>query len=187
MAERRTGTRASARAFAAAAIIGLLAQGRGVALAQQEASLSRRDVQVLARALGFLHPPPAGEAWIAVVFAPGDAASRQDAERIAALFGEGLRAEGAVLRARAVPANALPAGGHAALIAAVGAPGEALMAAARAQRIACITAALEQVEAGRCTLWIRSEPRVQIAISRAAAQASGLGLAAAFRMMVREL
>lgn len=187
MARRRSGTGAGARAVVAAATLGLLAGGRGLALAQSEASLSRRDVQVAARALGFLQPPPAGEVWVAVVFAPGDAASRRDAERIAALFGEGLRAEGAVLRARAVAADALGAGGHAALIAAAGAPGEALMATARAQRIACVTATLEQVETGRCTLWVRSEPRVQIAVSRAAAQASGLGLAAAFRMMVREL
>lgn len=188
MAGCRTATRAGARAFAAAAALGLLAQGwGGAALAQQEPSLSRRDVQVVVRALGFLLPPPAGEVWIAVVFAPGDAASRRDAERIAALFGEGLRTDGAVLRARPTPADALHPGGHAALIAAAGAPGGALMAAARAQRIACVTSTLEQVEAGHCTLWIRSEPRVQIVVSRAAIQASGLGLAAAFRLMVREI
>lgn len=187
MARRQTVTSAGVSAFAA---IGLLADGWGAASAQTsppQPSLSQRDVQVVARALGFLQPPPAGDALVAVVFAPGDAAGRQDAERIAALFGAGVRVDAAMLRARPVPADALRAGGYAALIAAVGAPGDALMAAARAQRIACVTSAIEQVEAGHCTLWVRSEPRVQIVVSRAATQASGLGLAAAFRMMVREI
>lgn len=156
-----------------------------LAQAPQAPALSQRELQVAIRALGFL-VPPASDGWVAVVFSPSDPASRQDAERVAALFGEGLRAGNAVLRARPVAANALAGDRYAALIAAAGAPMEEVMVAARAGRVACITAVLAEVEAGRCTIWVRSEPRVEVAVSRAAVQAGGLGLTAAFRMMVRE-
>ena len=189
MAKGRTRISRGARARVAAVVAAaaLLFAGRGNAQAQPAPSLSLRDLQVVVRALGFLQPPPANNAWMAVVFAPGSAASRQDAERIAALFGDGLRAGGGTLRARPVPADALPAGGFAALIAAAGAPGEALLAAARAHRVACVTSVMQQVEAGQCTFWVRSEPRVEIVVSRAATAASGIALAAAFRLMVREI
>jgi hypothetical protein len=157
-------------------------------LAEPAPSMTGRDVQVVARALGFLQPPPSNDAWVAVVFAHGDTASRQDAERVAALFGTGLRAGHAVLSARSVSADALAgAGNPAALIAAAGAPVGVVMAAARLTHIICITAALDQVEAGHCTMWVRSEPRVEIVINQAAARSCDLAFAAAFRMMVREL
>lgn len=187
MAKRRTRFTIKAALFAATCALGVSAGLQNCAMAEPAPSFSERDVQIVARALGFVHPPPSGEGWVAVVFAPGDAAGRRDAERIAALFGEGLRTGGALLRAHPVSADALASGGHAALIAAAGAPGDALMAAARSQRIPCITSVIEQVEAGRCMFWVRSLPRVEILVSRAATQASGLGLAAAFRMMVREI
>ena len=150
--------------------------------------MTGRDVQVVARALGFLQPPPSGDTWIAVVFSPDSAPSRQDAERIAALFGDGMRIGGATLRARPIGADALTgASAPSALIAAAGAPMDIVMAAARLGHIACITAVREQVEAGRCTIWIRSEPRVEIVVNQAAARSCGLDFAAAFRMMVREI
>ena len=176
-----------------AAIAVALAVGASCADAQPTptpftASMTGRDVQVVARALGFLQPPPSNDAWVAIVFAPSDAASRQDAERIAALFGTGMRAGHAVLSARPVSADALAgAGSPAALIAAVGAPMATVMAAARLGRITCITAALDQVEAGHCIMWVRSEPKVEIVINQAAARSCDLGFAAAFRMMVREI
>lgn len=160
----------------------------GCALAEPAPSMSARDVQVVVRALGFLQPPPPNDAWVAVVFAPENVASRQDAERVAALFGTGMRAGHAVLSARPVSADALAGiGSPAALIAAAGAPIALVMAAARLRHITCITAVLDQVEAGHCTMWVRSEPRVEIVINQAAARSSDLGFAAAFRMMVREI
>ena len=193
--QQRTGGIACARGAAVAAAIfagasyAVAQPGPAPAAASQTTpSMTGRDVQVVARALGFLQPPPQNDAWVAIVFAPSDPASRQDAERIAALFGTGMRAGHAVLSARPVSADALAgAGSPAALIAAVGAPMATVMAAARLGRITCITAALDQVEAGHCTMWVRSEPRVEIVINQAAARSCELGFAAAFRMMVREI
>ena len=162
--------------------------GTGTGLAQPAPATTGQDVQVMARALSFLQPPPSNEAWVAVVFAANDPASRRDADRIAALFGGGLRAGGTLLHARAMAADALAGGGApAALIPAAGAPVDAVMAAARARHALCVTPILADVEAGRCTMWVRTDARVQIVVNQAAAQSCGIGFAAAFRMMVREL
>src|SRR5271167_1687961 len=53
------------------------------------ASLSEKDVHVISKVLGFLDPAPTG-GTVAVVYASGDAASKADADGIAALFGGGL-------------------------------------------------------------------------------------------------
>jgi hypothetical protein len=150
------------------------------------ASLSARDVQVMGRALAFLQPPPAsGE--LAVIYADGNAASKQDAEAIAAELGDGLHVGSAVLRPRLVASTAVAMEGFAVAIAATGANGPPLRAAIDAKRALCVTADLAAVEAGSCTMAIRSEPRVEIVVNHAAAVASGVEFVAAFRMMIREI
>jgi hypothetical protein len=168
--------------FAAALACALASQpGRGAA-----ASLSPRDLQVLSRTLNFLQAPaPGGE--VAVVYAAGDAASRQDAEAIAANLGEGLHATGTVLRPHLVDATALGNGGFSVVITAAGANSPQVSAAVHALRALCVTAALEAVQAGLCTMAIRSEPRVEIVVNHAAASAAGVEFTAAFRMMIREI
>ena len=174
---------------AAATLAAALCLAGAMAPAQApSAPISAEAVRTVARALGFVRPAPSGDTWAAIVFAAGSAASRADADRIAALFGDGLRSRGALLRARPVSAAALPAtDGYAALIVAAGAPVDAAMAAARARHVVCVTNEIADVAAGRCVLGVRSEPPVELAVSRAGLQACGIGLAAAFRMMVREL
>ncbi len=157
-----------------------------VAQPSAAASLSAEDVQVLARALAFLQPPP-GAGSIAVVFAHDDDASRRDAEAIVALLGDGLRVGGGLLRPMLRDSRALETGGFSVLIAADGANGEAVLAASRAARALCVTGELGAVQAGLCTMAIRSEPRVEVVISHAAAAAAGIEFVAAFRLMVREI
>jgi len=150
------------------------------------ASLSARDLQVLDRAIAFLQPRPSGGS-VAVVFAHGDAASRQDAEAIVALLGDGLRSGGSLLRPVLRDSDSLGAGGFSVLVAAAGANGEALLAASRANHALCVTADLAVVQAGLCTMAISSQPTVELVISHAAAAAAGIEFAAAFRLMVREI
>lgn len=145
--------------------------------------MTGRDAQVLTRALSFFSPSHGAAACVAVAFAPGDPGSRADAEATAALFA-GL--PGAPC-ARTFPADGLHgAEWCAAIIAAQGASVDDVMAAARAQHIPCVTAGLPLVEAGRCTMWVHADPRVEIVVSHAAVVSAGISLAAAFRMMIRE-
>ncbi len=158
----------------------------GILLAQpaaSAASMTGRDAQVLTRALSFFSPPRGAAACVAVAFAPGDSGSRADAEAMAALFA-GL--PGAPC-ARTLPTDGLRGTECcAAIVAAQGASVDDVMAAARAQHIPCVTAGLPLVEAGRCTMWVHADPRVEIVVSHAALVSAGISLAAAFRMMIRE-
>ncbi|MGA3401603.1 MAG: hypothetical protein ABSC95_20525 [Acetobacteraceae bacterium] len=150
------------------------------------ASLSPQELQVLGGAIAFMQPPPGGGA-VAVVYAAGDPTSRQDAEAIAGEIGNGLKISGAPLPAKIVEATALAEGGFVVAIAASGANGPSLGAAVRAAHILCVTADLQAVQAGFCSMAISTDLRVQIVLNHAAAAASGIGFAAAFRMMIHEI
>lgn len=146
-----------------------------------------RDLRVLGRAAAFMLPPPAPDSVLAIAYVAGNAASRQDAEAIAALIGPGLRAGQLTLRPRLIEVGGLEAGGFQIVIAAAGANGPRLGAAARSARALCVTTEAEAVRTGHCALAISTEPRVEIILNHAVASATGVTFAAAFRMMIREL
>jgi hypothetical protein len=156
------------------------------------ASFAAKDLQVLARAIAFMQsspgqPPPGPDATIAIAFVAGNAASRQDADAIAALIGAGLQAGGAVLRPQVIDINTLGSAAFRVVIAAAGANGPQLNALARSAHALCVTTDIEAVRAGWCAMAITSEPRVEITVNHAVSAAAGIEFAPAFRMMIREM
>ncbi len=149
--------------------------------------MTAKDLQVLGRAIAFLLPPPATGATVAIAYVNGNAASRSDAEAVAALIGDGLRAGNAVLHPKLVEVAALATTECAAVIATSGSNGAALSAASRSAHALCVTTELAAVEAGLCAMGIKSEPHVEILINHAAVSAAGIEFATAFRMMIREI
>jgi len=146
--------------------------------------LTAKDVQIVGRALGFLDPPP-HDATVGIVYAP---ASKAEADAIVAAFGDGVKGGSSVFKAKLVElASVGSVTGLAALIATTGTAGDAVMAAAKAQHIPCVTADAEQVKAGHCVMSVRSDPKVDITLSHAAAEATGVGFGSAFRMMIHEI
>jgi hypothetical protein len=150
------------------------------------ASLSPQELQILSHAVAFMQPPLAG-GTLAVVYAAGDAASRQDADAIAAEIGKGLQAGNALLPVKVVDVATLANGGFAVAIAASGTTGPSLGAAVGATHVLCITADFAAVQSGLCTMGIISRPRIEIVLNHAAAAAADITFAAAFRMMIREM
>lgn len=150
------------------------------------ASLSDRDVQLMVRAIGFLRPEPQDNGVVAIAYDAADPASRPDAEAIAGYFGAGLKAGHAVLLPRIVDGQQLAAGGFVAVITANGANLDLVAAAGRHLHVACLTGDPALVRAGRCVLSVRSEPKVEIMVSRAAAANADVSFAAAFLMMVSQ-
>lgn len=150
------------------------------------ASLSGRDVQIIVKALEFLEPPPAG-GTVAVLYAPGHAASKSDAQAIVKLFGAGLASGGGAISARAVDAKSFTSGaGYVAIILAAGAEAGGPVASRRPGLLS-ITAADGLVRSGQCVMAVHSQPRVEIIVNRAAAREAGIGFTAAFGMLVHEL
>ncbi len=172
-----------ARPVCVAMCLGWLAGSRPVCAA----SMSARDVAIIAKALGFLDPAPHGGV-VAVLFAAGDAASRADAVAIVTLFGDGIASGGGTVTARAVAVEAFGAGGgFVAIIVAAGAEDMSGLVSPGARKLLSITAADSLVRSGRCVMAVHSQPRVDITVNRAAAQAAGIGFTAAFGMLVHEI
>ena len=182
---RRSGLAAQRRRFLVlASLIPLLTLAPEEARAQP----TSRDLQLVARVLGFLEQPPSGLVDVGIVYPQGSAEGRAEAVRLAALFEDGVRAGGVTLRPRPLAIEEMPAAG---LRVALLTDSAVRQAAALARKVASrevLTVTFDQpvVDEGLVVLAVRSQPRVEILVSRAAARSAGIGFAGAFRMMIQE-
>jgi hypothetical protein len=154
------------------------------------ADITPKDVQVMARALGFTEKPPTGEVNIGIVFAPGNPQSAKEADDLKTLMGTGLKAGNLTLKPVLVKIDDLGSAGDVAaflLTEGVGADGAKLAAATKTKQKPCVTIDMAQVQSGACVMGIKSEPKVEIVVNKAAAADSGVSFAASFRMMITEL
>jgi hypothetical protein len=147
------------------------------------AEVTTRDLQVAARALGFMDPPLSGEKLMGIVFDPSNNRSRQQAENIRDMIGAGLASGNLRLLAELVPVAEIDT-----------AQVDLFFLTEYLNELhintptrPCLTVALEQVRNGICAMGVQSLPRVDIIINRQAAEASGLNFAAVFRVMIREI
>ena len=161
-----------------------------VMLPAAASGFSDKDGQVLGRTLRFLGDGQARSATVAIVYAPSDAASKQEARAVQNVIGSGLMAGRLRLQARLVSADHLGDVGDAnAIYVSVNLGGSmaAIAALAEARHIPTIAANLDCVGAPNgCVVGYLSEPAVQIVISRAATERTGVHFMQAFRMLVRE-
>jgi hypothetical protein len=149
------------------------------------APMTGKDLQIIAKTLGFLDPAPAGGV-VAVVYT--DAASKADADAVVSSFGSGLASAGGTITAKAADAASLGDGSaYIGIILADGVSSDAANAAAKAHHIPCITANLALVQSGACIVAVQSDPKVSITVNHAAAQAAGVGFASAFAMLIHEI
>ncbi|MBP0447332.1 hypothetical protein J8J14_21420 [Roseomonas sp. SSH11] len=147
-----------------------------------------RDLQVAVRALAFLEEPPVGPAEIGIVYGENSVEGLAQALRVAASFGDGLRAGNLTLRPSLMAVREVRQGGVVALLltdSALPHTGRIAQAVARTG-IVTITAGAEAAEPGTTVLRVRASPRVEIVVDRIAAEAAGVSFAAAFRMMIQE-
>jgi hypothetical protein len=169
---------------------GLLGFGlAAVAAYPAQADVTAKDIQVMARALGFAEKAPTGEIRFGIVYAPGNAASVKQAETVQKLLGDGLKAGNLVLKPVLVNIDEAAAAdvGAFLLIEGMGADGAKLAAVTKSKQKPCLTIDIPQVQSGSCAMGIKSEPKVEILVNKAAADASGVTFGASFRMMITEL
>lgn len=151
------------------------------------ATFSAKDTQIIAKAIGFLDPPPSG-GTVAVVYDPANPASKTDADAIAALFAGGIAEGGSSLTAKSIDFAALGDGsGYVAMIAAQSATSDKIILAAKAHHIPCITADAGSVQSGQCVMSVKSDPKVEIIVNYAAAQAAGVSFQTAFSMLIHQI
>ncbi len=149
------------------------------------ASLQAEELQILGKALTFLEPPLTAPSVVAIVYSPGNLDSRRDAEGLAGYLNK-MQLGGVSVTTRVVGAEALDTSDFQLIITADGVDGERVIAAANAHHVLCVTADVDAVRTGHCTMAIRSSRKVEIFVNRDAVRQSGIGFATAFRMMVHE-
>lgn len=153
------------------------------------ADVTENDLIVAARALAFTDKPPKGELRVGIVYTANSPQSVKQADDLQKMMGAGLRVGGMTLKP--VPVKLEDAAsadvGMFFLTEGTGADGARLAAATRAKRVPCVTVDIAQVQSGACTMGVRSTPKVEILVNRAAAADSGIVFASVFRMMITEL
>jgi hypothetical protein len=153
------------------------------------AQFTAKDAQILGRTLGYTGDGMTGVVVVGIVFAAANQASRQEAEMVRSVIGDGVACGRVRLQAKLVPVEQLAGttGVNALYIASgLAASTEAIFSAAERLRVPTIAASLTCVEAGRCVVGFTSEPTVQILINQGAAERIGVHFLQAFRMLVRE-
>lgn len=144
-----------------------------------------RELLLVAQVLGFLEQPPAGDIDVGILHL---ATNRLEAEQVAAQFGGGVRAGGVVLRPRLLPLDQLNASMPQLLLLTRGmVPMAATVArAVEGRGVLTVTPDPALIDDNLAVLAVRASPRVEIMVSRAAAQSAAISFAGAFRMMIQE-
>jgi len=152
------------------------------------AEFTGKDAQVLGRTLSYVGDGMAGVVVVGIVLAPGSPASQQDAELVRAVIGEGFSAGRVKLETRLLLVDQLSSvSGVNALYVTLGSAGyPSVMLAAQRLHVPTVSADMACVERAACVVGFTSEPTVQIVISRAAADRTGVRFTQAFRMLVTE-
>jgi hypothetical protein len=147
------------------------------------------ELRLIAQSMGFLLRPPTGTREVGIVYPAGSAAGRAEAERIRDAFGTSLQAGSLTLipRLLTVVEAAHEDSAAALLLTDAALPQASALALAIAGKgMLTITSDPASVTTGKAVMAVRSEPRVEIYVNRAAAQAAGVEFSTAFRMMIQE-
>lgn len=153
------------------------------------ADVSRRDLQILGRALSFLESPPSGVVRIGVVYSSSDTRTRRHANEIRSVFDGGLQIGNIRLEPALVATEEAGNADVDVFLIPDSFPGdvEPISAASSARGIPCATTDVARVREGACTLGVRSQPKIEILVNRAMAEKANTKFATAFRMMITEI
>jgi hypothetical protein len=149
---------------------------------------SQRDLEVLARSLGFLDQPPSGSVELGLVYVDQFGARRELAERLANGVEQPIRVGNISMRLRALSLTELPNVTTHVLFLVEDSLESAmsLSAVVRGRRILTAASNPAFVSSGLIVMAVKAAPRVKIIVSRKAEQEAGISFAPAFRMMIQE-
>lgn len=153
------------------------------------AGVTAKDLQVMGRAIAFSDKATSGAVTVAIVYAPGNKASADEADTLQKLMGAGFAAGTITLKPVMVKLDDVAGASADVFLVTSGLGGDGAKAggAARTKKKICVTFDMAQARSGACMMGVQSDPKVEIVVNKAAAAASGVGFAAAFRMMITEI
>ncbi|HUK02674.1 MAG TPA: hypothetical protein VLW26_10380 [Steroidobacteraceae bacterium] len=147
-----------------------------------------KDLQVAARALGFLESAPSGNVVLGIVFDPGKPATLAERDALMAAIGGGMAAGDMKITGTPIEASKVgSASGVAALYVTTGVNYAEVGAAASGKKLLTISGDKACAQAGQCVMSVVTSPAVEITVNHNAAAAVGASFKAAFRMMIHEV
>lgn len=155
------------------------------------ADTDKADLSVAMKVLPLLDETLPEAAGLAVVFNPGDDASKQEAEKIKTILGEGIQVPGGLkLTSILVPANDLSKITNnkiVVLTSGLSAYYNAISNAVAGRNVLTLSTDLECVKKHECILGIVSKPHVEIYYSKEAAEKAKIRFGQVFALLVKEI
>lgn len=148
----------------------------------------REEIEVIARTLGFLTPPPTGKIDIGIVYPDGSEAGRAEAERIAAAIGSPFIVDNLTLLPRPVSVTEAERATFPVLVLTQAAlpQGSTLAGVLAGKKVLTASTDIAGIDARQTAIAVRTRPRIEIFVNQAVAKQAGLQFSAAFRMFVQE-
>ena len=159
-----------------------------VGVVPARAQVTRTDVLVAARAIGFISKFGQGDLRVGIVVAPESAPSVQEGNQLKAIFGAELAIGDNVLKPVMLRSDQVANADVMLffLTEGAGAAGSSVTSASKLRKIPCITFDLAQVKSGACTIGVQSQPKIEIFVNRKAAAESNTVFSSVFRLMITE-
>lgn len=155
-----------------------------------QADITDKDLQVLGRSLGFVKSAGSASSKLIVVYDPKKPQSQAEADSVQSLIGGGLKAGQRSLTGTLVKVDELGSVTEGAAIFVTSALGDGVAkarAVAKALHSPCVTVDSSLVQSGACTISVKTSPKVEILVNKAAAAEDGVTLDDAFKMLITEI
>lgn len=155
-----------------------------------QADVTLTDLQVAARALSFVSDPLSGTVRVGIVYASASPRSHSQAQQLRGMLADGMKIGTLELRPVLIESAEVASADvdlyflteHILADATPPLPG----GSAR-RKVLCVTTDIAQVQNGACVMGVRSRPKVEVFVNRAAAAANGVTFSTVFRVMITEL
>lgn len=154
------------------------------------ADVTLTDLQVAARALSFVSDPLSGRVRVGIVYASASPRSVSQAQQLRSMLAEGMRIGTLELRPVLIESTEVASADVdlyflTEYILANETP--PLPGGSARRQVLCVTTDIAQVQNGACVMGVRSRPKVEVFVNRAAAAANGITFSTVFRVMITEL
>lgn len=146
-----------------------------------QGAVTTKDMQIIGRMLGFFDPPYTGSIQVGIVY---DAAGKAEAEALMSSMASGVNAGAITLQPKLVALSDAVASGVPVLLIMNTNQSSQIMQAGR--KAVVISTQPGCADNGTCMVSVQSDPKVEITLNKAAAEAAGIKVSASFRMMIKE-
>lgn len=144
------------------------------------AAITEKDVQTIAKAIGFIEGAPKGDIEVAVVV--DGTAGKEGADQFVSL-GKAEKLTGKIIS----PAELSSTSAKVVFIPSGISNFDAIFSAATSKKLITISNSDACIKAKKCAVAVNTDPKVDITVSKSAASQTGVTFGSAFKMMTKEV